>query len=124
MATEYYEQDGGKTVLLASRSKSDGKGVFPRIPQASPSRHLYEDITLSDSGTLYSYTVMHPSPKTGKPPFVIGLVDFEEDTRVLGLIKIAPESVKIGMSVRVLESDTSDGAGYCFEANGGLSNEA
>lgn len=100
--------------LLASRNKSDGKGVFPRIPESSPAAHLYEDIELTGTGTLYSYTVMHPNPKTGQPSFVLALVDYSEDVRVLGRLSAKPETVEIGMRVAAKPTEDPDGSSYCF----------
>lgn len=108
---------GDEVIFLASRSKSDGKGVFPRLPETSPARDLYEEAAVSGNGTLYSFTVMHPSPKTGEPPFVIGLVDYEGNTRVLGRIRCEPAAVKIGMLVRARASGDEDAPSYFFEAS-------
>lgn len=117
MSSAVFEVREGEVVFHASRSKLDSKGVFPRIPRTSPAQDLYEDATVSGTGTLYSFTVMHPSPKTGKPPFVLGLVDFDGQTRVLGRLRCAPETVKIGMQVAARAAEDEGAPSYFFEAS-------
>ena len=115
MTEDILEMIGSEVALRASRNKADGRGVFPRVPDTSPAKPLYEDTTLTGVGVLYSYTVMHPSPKTGKPPFVIGLVDYDGHTRVLGRIACDPAAVKIGMSVKATASSSEGDPAYFFE---------
>lgn len=74
--------------LRASRNRSTGLAVFPQVPESSPSAHLFEPIVLSARGTLYSYTISHPNPKSGKPPFALGYVDFPEGARVFGRLQL------------------------------------
>jgi uncharacterized protein len=100
--------------LQASREKATGCGVFPRIPAGSPAVDRYEPIVLSDEAVLYSYTVIHPSPKTGLPPFVLAYADFPEDTRIFGRLEIAPGArPAIGMRIRPVRK-TDDAEGYAF----------
>jgi len=53
--------------LQASRDKSSGEIVFPPMVDASPLAVNCEPIELNSKGELYSYTVIHPSPKSGHP---------------------------------------------------------
>ncbi|MDD9723602.1 OB-fold domain-containing protein [Sulfitobacter sp. PR48] len=104
---------GGAITLLASRSRAGGKGMFPRIPTQSPVSGLYEDIELCGPASLYSYTVIHPNPKSGKSPFVLALVDFAGETRVFGRLNCPTDAVQIGMSVQAYpdpDGETSDTA--------------
>ncbi|NLS04149.1 OB-fold domain-containing protein [Rhizobium sp. P32RR-XVIII] len=110
-----------KTVvrLEASRDKSTGKGIFPRIPATSPSADRFEPITLSEVATLYSFTVIHPNPKTGLTPFVLVYADFPEDARVFGRLEL-PEGQRpaIGMTIRPVSeraAPMSASTSYTFE---------
>lgn len=106
--------DGAAVVrLLASREKATGRGLFPRVADGSPAAPLYEPIELSDEAVLYSYTVIHPSPKTGLPPVALGYVDFPEDVRVFGRLILTPGArPAIGMRLRPVPAD--DAGGYAF----------
>jgi uncharacterized OB-fold protein len=99
--------------LQASREKASGKGVFPRIPENSPAWERFEPILLSSKATLYSFTVIHPNPKTGLKPFTLVYADFPEDVRVFGKLDLAEgERVRIGAELRVMAAPN---AGYLFE---------
>ena len=98
--------------LLASRDRVSGHGVFPRVPERSPSAPRFESITLSDSATLYSFTVIHPNPKTGQAPFALAYADFPEDVRVFGRLDL-PEGDRplIGMRLGVVGDAAASGDG-------------
>lgn len=99
--------------LEASREKASGRGVFPRIPATSPASERFEPIELSPEATLYSFTVIHPNPKTGLKPFTLVYADFPEDTRVFGKLTLAGgERPHIGAKLRVIAAPE---AGYLFE---------
>ncbi|GLR77747.1 OB-fold domain-containing protein (plasmid) [Azospirillum oryzae] len=67
-------------------------------------------VTLSPEASLYSFTVVHPSPKTGQPPFTLAYADFPEQVRVLGRLKL-PEGAcpMIGARLRVELDATAGG---------------
>lgn len=99
--------------LEASREKASGKGVFPRIPENSPAWERFEPILLSPQATLYSFTVIHPNPKTGLTPFTLVYADFPEEVRVFGKLDLAEgERPRIGAALRVVAAPD---AGYLFE---------
>jgi uncharacterized OB-fold protein len=107
--------------LTASRDVKTGKGVFPRVPSASPSANRYQPITLSSEADLYSFTVIHPNPKTGLKPFALIYADFAEDTRVFGPLRLNEgEKPTIGMRVRVATDDVTGDidTNYFFEPAG------
>ncbi|PZQ45727.1 MAG: nucleotide-binding protein [Rhodovulum sulfidophilum] len=106
-------RDGG-VALLASRERTGGKGVFPRIPSECPAAALYEDIELTGPATLYSFTVIHPSPRSGEAPFVLALADFGGEARVFGRLIHPIDAVSIGMRLEVRPSDPEDRASYHF----------
>lgn len=96
--------------LNGSRNKSSGKGVFPAIPEALPAAPRYEPILLSAEGALYSYTIIHPHPRTGLARFVLAYVDYPEDVRVFGRVQL-PEGVapRIGMKLRTVAVGEAEG---------------
>lgn len=59
------------------------------------------DDTLSGTGRLYSFTVVHRALAAYKTPYIIGYVDFEkEGIRVFGQISDCdPEELEIGMQM-------------------------
>jgi uncharacterized OB-fold protein len=91
--------------LRGSRDKSSGKGVFPAVPESSPSAPRYEPILLSEQATLYSYTIIHPNPKSGLPPFILAYADFPEEVRVFGRLELPDgERPRIGMRIRTVSA--------------------
>jgi uncharacterized OB-fold protein len=66
---------------------------------------------LSATGEVYSYTIIHPGPKSGKPPFALIYADFPEKARVLGRLRLAPaQRPTIGMKVSVEIENSDDGS--------------
>ena len=92
----------GRLVLVGSRDLQSGKCVFPRIPENSPSAPRFAAIDLSQRGILYSFTVIHPNPKTAEKPFVLAYVDFPEGARAFGRLDLGPGTkAEIGIVVEV-----------------------
>jgi uncharacterized protein len=106
----------GRLVLVGSRDLQNGKCVFPRVPESSPSAPRFATVDLSQRGQLYSFTVIHPNPKTGDKPFVLAYVDFPEGARAFGRLNLEPGArAEIGMSVAVhIEEPAGSGARYHF----------
>ncbi len=102
--------------LTASRHRTSGKAVFPRIPEKLPAAAQYDDITLSMSAILYSYTIIHPNPKSGLTPFILVYADFPEDARLLGRLEMRPNMTPaIGMKLAVItKHNASNGMSYYF----------
>jgi uncharacterized protein len=115
MESVFKTGEGGELTLLASRSREDGQAVFPRLPATSPAAGLYEDLELTGSARVYSYTVIHPNPKTGQKPFVLVLADYTQGARVFGRVDLDPEQVTIGMAVRAVQTEGPEGSTYRFE---------
>src|ERR1700749_1614949 len=67
--------------LVGSKDLKTGKCIFPRIPETSPSASRYAAIELSRRGAVYSFTVIHPNPKTGEKPFTLAYVAFPKGAR-------------------------------------------
>ena len=102
--------------LVGSKDLKTGKCIFPRIPATSPSAPRYVAIELSRRGEVYSFTVIHPNPKTGEKPFTLAFVDFPEGARAFGRLQLpAGEAARVGMVVDVcVESTAEVGTLYHF----------
>lgn len=73
--------------LLASRDRSSGEWVFPALPDASPLAARHETVPVAGDGAVYSYTVIHPSAKSGLAPYALGYVDFAGPVRIFGRLQ-------------------------------------
>jgi uncharacterized OB-fold protein len=105
----------GSNRLVASRHRRSGQCVFPSIPTWSAAAQDYESTELSPQASLYSFTVLHPSPKTGEKPFIVIYADFPERARVFGRLRMPEgERPKIGMQLRVVFESTADGSADFF----------
>ena len=72
--------------LLGSRHIATGELVFPMLPSHSPLADHYQVELLSGEGSLYSFTIINPSPKSGLEPFALGYLDLEGPVRLFGRI--------------------------------------
>ena len=102
--------------LVGSKDLKTGKCIFPCIPETSPSAPRYAAVELSRRGELYSFTVIHPNPKTGGKPFTLAYVDFPEGARAFGPLRLpAGETASVGMTVEACVQSTADaGTPYHF----------
>ncbi|NMG15419.1 Zn-ribbon domain-containing OB-fold protein [Aromatoleum bremense] len=74
-------------VLLASRDRGTGEWVFPAVPEASPLAARHQTVPVRGIGVVYSFTVIHPSPKSGLAPYALGYVDFPGPVRIFGRLQ-------------------------------------
>jgi hypothetical protein len=74
-------------VLLASRDRGTDEWVFPVVPEASPLAARHATVPVTGVGQVYSFTVIHPSPKSGQPPHALGYVDFPGPVRIFGRLQ-------------------------------------
>ena len=103
--------------LVGSKDLKTGKCIFPRIPETSPSASRYAAVELSRRGTVYSFTVIHPNPRTGEKPFTLAYVDFPEGARAFGRLHLATgETARVGMIVEVCVQSTAE-AGTLYHFN-------
>ena len=110
---QLFNASGDDPRLVASRDRHTGTVHFPVFRDASPLSSEHETVELSATGALYSYTIIHPSPKSGAAPFAIGYVDFPEGVRVFGRIATsAGERPRIGATLRAIPDAAN---GYSFE---------
>jgi len=101
--------------LLASRIKGGSKLHFPPLPATSPLAAEYELVEIVSAPVLYSYTILHPGPKSAKPPTALGLVDFPEGLRVFGRLIFPPDRrPMIGERLRACIIDMEDGPIFAF----------
>lgn len=94
--------------LTASRHRETGHVFFPEIPANFPVAEEYEAVSLSPNAVLYSFTIVHPSPKSGQPPFTLAYADFPEGVRVMGRLT-GETPPRIGAPIRVEVDAASDG---------------
>jgi uncharacterized OB-fold protein len=108
--------EDGRVVLLAWRNRGQDALFFPPLPASSPRIDATTIVPLTGAPTLYSYTVMHPSPKSGKPPVPLGFADYPEGVRIFGRL-IYPEGRRpaIGDTLKACLTETEDGEIYAFE---------
>jgi uncharacterized OB-fold protein len=67
---------------------------------------------------LYSYTIIHPSPKAGLPPFALAYADFPEDVRVFGRLEF-PAGARPAIGMRLRPVRPSAGSYVFVPAEGG-----
>jgi uncharacterized OB-fold protein len=99
---QLWSQTGAESRLVASRDRRTGEVHFPVFRDVSPLAADHETIALSERAALYSYSIIHPSPKTGAAPFAIGYADFPEGVRVFGRIVTGEPRPRIGDLVRAI----------------------
>ncbi|MBT5051259.1 MAG: Zn-ribbon domain-containing OB-fold protein [Rhodospirillaceae bacterium] len=93
----------GAVRLLATECNDCGKWVFP--PTDVCPECMSENVapvTLSERGTLYSWSVVHAAPKGWTLPFVAGYVDLPEGVRVFAhMVDVDPDSLVMDMPMEV-----------------------
>jgi uncharacterized OB-fold protein len=102
---------GREPSLLASRDLATGELVFPPFPENSPLAARHETVPIADVGVVYSYSVIHPNPKSGQTPYAVGYVDLPGPTRIFG--RLAGTSRPVIGERRRARADAT--CGYRFE---------
>lgn len=105
----YFTWPSDEPRLLVNRCKKCGAISFPKLtfcpnPDCEKVAENIEAIELSSEGTLWTYgQQVYPPPEPFKmdpfQPFAIGMVDFPEGVRVLGMVS-RTENLQIGMKVK------------------------
>ena len=86
--------NGSPPKLLASRDARTGALRFPPYAAGSVLSADPQPAPLPATGTLYSYTVIHPNPRSGEAPFALGYVDLQGPARIFG--RIRGDHVEVG----------------------------
>lgn len=115
------DRDGGVR-LIASRCKKCGQHHLPKVAFCGSCRGTqFEDATLSASGNLYSFTVIHAPPAGYPEIYVVGYVDFPEQVRVFGQVRADDRAalhcdMPVGVEIATLKKlqDGSSVEGYRF----------
>ncbi|MBM7063028.1 OB-fold domain-containing protein [Pseudomonas sp. UL073] len=115
VAERPWRERDGRTVLLAHRRSGHAGLHFPPLPPTSPLAEGCELVELTSTPRLYSFTVVHASPKAGKPPQALGLADFAEGVRVFARLDY-PQKRRpaIGDALQLCLAETDSGPIYVF----------
>ena len=93
----------GEARLVATECSECGKRVFP--PTDVCPECMSENVgplTLSDHGTLYSWSVVHAAPRGWTLPFVAAYVDLPEGVRVFAhMVDVDPDTLEMDMKMKV-----------------------
>jgi len=106
--------------FLVQRCTKCDEPRFPPKPVCSKCWSTeYRNVAAAGTGTVYSFTVIH---RAGLPsyredvPYVIAVVDLDEGVRVMANLHGDPETVSIGMPVKMrFEDRTDEMTLYAFE---------
>ena len=104
--------DAAEPALLASRELQTRELVFPAVPPDSPLAVRHETVALAPFGTVYSFTVIHPGPKSGEAPYALGYVDLPGPVRLFGRLQ---GSARPAIGERVA-ARRDERFGYVFES--------
>lgn len=111
-----------ESCLLASRCQSCGQVFFPKRKHCLDCfGQDMEEVILSTTGKLYTFTIVHMPTEHYDPPYAIGWVEFPEEVRVFGQIKgWESRPLKIGMNMKVVidtlwQEEEREVIGYKFE---------
>jgi 3-oxo-4,17-pregnadiene-20-carboxyl-CoA hydratase alpha subunit len=96
--------------LLIQRCTSCGRLRHPPLPACSNCGSFeWDTVQSTGRGTLFSYVVVHyPQVPAFEYPLPIGLVELEEGTRVVANLDMDPDSITVGMPLRVTFVDYDD----------------
>jgi uncharacterized OB-fold protein len=110
--------------LVGTRCRNCGATSFPwrsTCPKCRSSEEP-EQVELSTTGTLYTYTIVRQAPPGEQVPYGLGYVDLPEGVRVLAqLDRTRLDELEVGIDVRLAPrpmGQADDGAelvGYLFE---------
>jgi len=113
--TPWQTQSDGRVVLLASRVGQRETLHFPPLPERSPLAAGSSLVELAGTPVLYSYTIVHSSPKANKAPQPLGQLDFPEGVRVFGRLQMpGGRRPAIGEPMQVVIEEGADGPIYAF----------
>ncbi|MDX3452398.1 OB-fold domain-containing protein [Streptomyces sp. ME02-8801-2C] len=99
--------------LRGSRCAACAVAVYPADPACPRCGGPAQPGLLSDTGTLWTWTVQRYAPKSppyvapaaGFTPFTLGYIELGDEVRVLAVLDIPPQAVTIGMRLRIGAGD-------------------
>jgi uncharacterized OB-fold protein len=97
--------------LVAQRCGACGRLRHPPRPMCPACRSLEREIvTLSGTGSVYSYSLLHrPQHPRFTYPLAAVLVELDEGIRLVSnLVGVQPQDVRVGLSVRATFVETDD----------------
>jgi uncharacterized OB-fold protein len=103
--TQFFWDACAQGSLVIQRCASCGVLRHPPRPGCGACGSLgWDTVTSRGRGEVYSYVVHHFPPVPGfEIPYLVALVALEEGTRIVANLEgVAPDDVKIGMSVEVM----------------------
>ena len=100
---------GAEGKLLILRCGNCGRWVHPPAPSCPDDGSELKPEAVSRAGSVFTYTVnRHPYNPAVPPPYVIAIVELPEQEGLrfmTNIVNCDPESVTIGMPVRVVFED-------------------
>ncbi|MFK0089651.1 OB-fold domain-containing protein [Pseudomonas sp. NPDC090755] len=111
-----WRERDGRVVLLACRRAGHADLHFPPLPPTSPLSKDCEEVEIASTPVLYSYTIVHSSPKLNKAPQPLGLADFPEGLRVFARMDYPQgRTPAIGEPLKLTIAQTEQGPIYTFQ---------
>jgi uncharacterized protein len=107
-AVSFLHFDEAGCAYLRGARCTDCGAVAPgdrRVCNACGARELMESIRLSETGTLYSYTIVHRSFPGVQTPFVAAIVDLDGGGALQGTllsVEADPAKIPFGLPVKVI----------------------
>ena len=116
-----FKEENGEGALLASKCRSCGQVFFPaRSACLDCFKEDMDKITLSKTGKLYSFTIVHMPAEHFQPPYAIGWIELPEGVRVFSQIRGWQEQpLEVGVDMRLSieklwEVEEKEMTGYVF----------
>jgi len=127
----YYRLKNNIPYLIASRCKNCDHVSFPKkeVCPACVTRDNSEEIELSRTGKIDTFSVLHVGAPGFPVPYVVGYVKMPEGPRVFSIIqkkKVSEDAVKIGQEVELIlgkireDEQGNEVMGFQFRCENGL----
>jgi uncharacterized protein len=106
MAPDYFEVDGDGVQLKASKCRACGEVFYPRRLVCAKCLHEgTDDLVLSQSGTLFTWTWVHlplfAKTDSTVSAYGVGQVDLPEGPRIQAILQGEPADFSIGMTLHL-----------------------
>lgn len=115
------DEMNGNWIQMGNKCRDCGKTSYPAMERCPFCASENTDkVPLENVGTVFSFSVTRVPVAAFRPPIVGAYVDLPEGTRVFGQIHASPETVRVGMKVRVetgvlwTEKDGTEVVGYYY----------